>query len=146
MRPDDPRPAWQSLDFGQLCGDTDVNSTELNPLSLIKPRRPIRGISAILLPFTETGDVDWPAFDAHLLRTAEAGLTPAVDMDTGFVHLLDGEVLEPVPDHAQGVVEEGGRGTKGFEVARPPQSLITLGTVSRNRDEIAAGRPDDVLV
>ncbi|MBM3758546.1 MAG: dihydrodipicolinate synthase family protein, partial [Acidobacteria bacterium] len=66
-----------------------MDSTELSPLSLLKPRRPICGISAILLPFAESGAVDWPAFDAHVQRTVEAGLTPAVNMDTGFVNLLD---------------------------------------------------------
>lgn len=64
-------------------------ATPIAPMTLLKPRRPIRGISAILLPFAESGAVDWPAFDAHVQRTAEAGLTPAVNMDTGFVNLLD---------------------------------------------------------
>jgi len=66
-----------------------VIATPIAPMTLLKPRRPIRGISAILLPFAESGAVDWPAFDAHVQRTAEAGLTPAVNMDTGFVNLLD---------------------------------------------------------
>jgi dihydrodipicolinate synthase/N-acetylneuraminate lyase len=57
--------------------------------SLIKPRRRIVGMSAVLLPFNEMGAIDWPGFAAHLARTAAAGLTPAVNMDTGFVHLLD---------------------------------------------------------
>jgi dihydrodipicolinate synthase/N-acetylneuraminate lyase len=56
---------------------------------LLRPRRRITGISAILLPFTAGGDIDWPAFAAHAVRTADAGLTPAVNMDTGYVHLLD---------------------------------------------------------
>jgi dihydrodipicolinate synthase/N-acetylneuraminate lyase len=60
----------------------------LDPLSMIRPRRAITGISAILLPFTASGDIDWPAFAAHCVRTAEAGLTPAVNMDTGFGNLL----------------------------------------------------------
>jgi hypothetical protein len=61
----------------------------LDPLALLRPRRKITGLSAILLPFTSTGDIDWPGFTAHLLRTAEAGLTPAVNMDTGYINLLD---------------------------------------------------------
>jgi dihydrodipicolinate synthase/N-acetylneuraminate lyase len=61
----------------------------LDPLRLLRPRRRITGISAILLPFTAGRAVDWPAFTAHLARTADAGLTPAVNMDTGYVHLLD---------------------------------------------------------
>mgnify|MGYP003349569374 CR=1 FL=1 len=47
-----------------------------------------RGISAVLLPFTESGAVDWVGFEAHVARTAGAGLTPAINMDTGYANLL----------------------------------------------------------
>jgi len=60
----------------------------LDPVAMLRPRRRIVGISAILLPFTADGDIDWLAFSAHCVRTAEAGLTPAVNMDTGFGNLL----------------------------------------------------------
>ena len=60
-----------------------------DPLALLRPRRQIDGISAILLPLTEAGAIDWPGFTAHVLRTADAGLTPAVNMDTGYGNLLD---------------------------------------------------------
>lgn len=50
--------------------------------------RRIEGISAVLLPFREDGRPDYDAFQAHLERTLEAGLVPAVNMDTGYVHLL----------------------------------------------------------
>lgn len=59
-----------------------------DPLTLLRPRRAITGISAILLPFTESGEIDWPGFRAHVARTAAAGLTPAVNMDTGYGNLL----------------------------------------------------------
>ena len=55
----------------------------------LRPRRKVVGMSAILLPMTDTGEVDWPSFRAHVARTAAAGLTPAVNMDTGYVNLLD---------------------------------------------------------
>ena len=45
-------------------------------------------MSAILLPHRSSIEVDWDAFEAHVTRTSEAGLMPAVNMDTGFVHLL----------------------------------------------------------
>jgi dihydrodipicolinate synthase/N-acetylneuraminate lyase len=48
-------------------------------------------MSAVLLPHRSTTEPDWPAFEAHVTRTAEAGLTAAVNMDTGFVHLLSPE-------------------------------------------------------
>lgn len=63
---------------------------------MIRPRRKITGISAILLPFDSDGSVDWIAFYDHLLRTAEAGLTPAVNMDTGYVNLLSDETRKEV--------------------------------------------------
>lgn len=61
----------------------------VDPISLLQPKRKISGISAILLPYAENGGVDWPAFSAHVVRTAEAGLTPAVNMDTGYINLID---------------------------------------------------------
>lgn len=61
----------------------------LVPVTMLRPRRAILGISATLLPFTANGtEIDWQAFSDHLLRTVAAGLTPAVNMDTGFVNLL----------------------------------------------------------
>ncbi len=50
----------------------------------LRPRRKIDGISAVLLPFDPEGRPDWPAFESHLARTANAGIQPAVNMDTGF--------------------------------------------------------------
>ena len=62
---------------------------ELRALSArVRPRRAIRGYSAILLPFDESGRIDWAGFEAHVVRTLEAGLVPAVNMDTGFGPLL----------------------------------------------------------
>ncbi len=78
----------------------------LDPISLITPRRKINGISAILLPLLENESVDWPAFDAHVQRTLTAGLTPAVNMDTGYGHLIDettrAEVLQRTQTIAAG--------------------------------------------
>jgi dihydrodipicolinate synthase/N-acetylneuraminate lyase len=61
------------------------------PLDLLRPGRSITGMSAVLLPHRSTTEIDWRAFEAHVARTAAAGLTPAVNMDTGFVHLLGAE-------------------------------------------------------
>ena len=58
------------------------------PSEMIRPRRRISGISAILLPFRADGEVDWAGFCAHVERTAAAGLVPAVNMDTGYAHLI----------------------------------------------------------
>lgn len=54
-----------------------------------KTGRKILGMSAILLPFASNGDIDWPGFRSHVERTLDAGLVPAVNMDTGYANLID---------------------------------------------------------
>lgn len=71
-----------------LCAVSLPSSALLDPLDMLRPRRKITAISAILLPFTSSGDIDWAAFADHCVRTADAGLRPAVNMDTGFINLL----------------------------------------------------------
>jgi dihydrodipicolinate synthase/N-acetylneuraminate lyase len=70
----------------------------IDPVRMIRPKRKITGMSAVLLPFREDGEIDWDGFCDHVQRTADAGLLPAVNMDTGYVNLLDaatrGQVLE----------------------------------------------------
>ncbi len=73
--------------FEFMSQTIDMNA--IDPLKMIKPRRKIEGISAILLPFQANGEVDWEGFKAHVRRTAAAGLAPAVNMDTGFGNLID---------------------------------------------------------
>ncbi len=66
-----------------------ANASSIDPASLVRPRRAIRGMSAILLPFTADRQIDWDAFAAHVARTAACGITPAVNMDTGYVQLIN---------------------------------------------------------
>ena len=61
----------------------------IDPTQLLRPRRKITGISAILLPLSASGAVDWAGFDAHVARTFNAGLIPAINMDTGYGNLID---------------------------------------------------------
>lgn len=79
-------------------------SAVIDPISMLRPRRKIAGISAILLPFTESGAIDWPAFTAHCIRTADAGLAPAVNMDTGFGNLLDDATKGAVLDATRSAI------------------------------------------
>lgn len=53
-----------------------------------KPNRRIQGISAVLLPYLDHGQVDEAGFRQHVRRTVSAGLRVAVNMDTGYVDLL----------------------------------------------------------
>ena len=75
-------------------------------------------MSAILLPFTPEGAIDWAAFEGHVIRTAEAGLTPAVNMDTGYVQLLDPADATEVLDRTAALT--GGRFVAGAFVADRP--------------------------
>jgi 4-hydroxy-tetrahydrodipicolinate synthase len=50
--------------------------------------RKVQGIAAALLPYRTDGQVDVDAFQKHLVSTQKAGLTNAVNMDTGYVNLL----------------------------------------------------------
>lgn len=61
----------------------------IDPVSMLRPRRKILGMSAILLPYLADHSVDWSSFDRHVERTLAAGLVPAVNMDTGYINLLD---------------------------------------------------------
>jgi dihydrodipicolinate synthase/N-acetylneuraminate lyase len=68
-----------------------MSHASLDPLTLIRPRRKIVGMSAILLPYDDRGRIDWDGFRAHVTRTFAAGLVPAVNMDTGYVNLIGPE-------------------------------------------------------
>ena len=50
-------------------------------------RRPV-GMAAVLLPFEADGSIARDAYQALLRETLHAGLTPAVNMDTGYANLL----------------------------------------------------------
>jgi dihydrodipicolinate synthase/N-acetylneuraminate lyase len=63
----------------------------IDPIAMLRPRRKIVGMSAILLPFDDNGRIDWDGFRAHLARTLDVGLVPAVNMDTGYVNLITPE-------------------------------------------------------
>lgn len=63
-------------------------SFAIDPIRMLRPKRKITGMSAILLPFTTSGEIDWKGFTAHVERTADFELAPAVNMDTGYGNLL----------------------------------------------------------
>lgn len=102
---------------------------------MIRPGRSITGISATLLPFTDEGMVDWEGFETHLARTAEAGLVPAVNMDTGYVNLLDDETRSQVLECTKRTL--GNRSfVAGAFVDDEPGDDLDLDTYRRRIDEI----------
>lgn len=78
-----------------------------NPVQMIKSFRKITGISAILLPFTENGSIHWDGFCAHVARTAQAGIMPAINMDTGYGNLLDDATRREVLTHTRQTLGDG---------------------------------------
>jgi dihydrodipicolinate synthase/N-acetylneuraminate lyase len=59
--------------------------------SLLQRQQPgskVQGIAAALLPYMPNGHVAVEAFQKHLVATNRAGLTNAVNMDTGYVNYL----------------------------------------------------------
>ena len=99
--------------------------TTLNPTELIQTNRRIAGYSAILLPFLDDHSIDWDSFCAHVARTASAGLTPAVNMDTGYVNLLDAPTREAVLKRTQETSSDTGFVAGAF-VADSPGSEWNL--------------------
>ncbi len=55
------------------------------------PNRRIEGQSAVLLPIRDDGRPDFETLAQLVRRTADAGLVPAVNMDTGYANLITDE-------------------------------------------------------
>jgi dihydrodipicolinate synthase/N-acetylneuraminate lyase len=111
--------------------------TEEAVVGRIRPRRTITGMSAVLLPFTADGEIEWPAVEAHIARTRDAGLTPAVNMDTGYVQLLDDATKARVLDLAAEVT--GGDFVAGAHVPDGPGDAYD-DAAYRKAAEAIAGR------
>src|ERR1700712_1123309 len=58
-------------------------------------------MAAVLLPFDTAGNIAEDAYTACLRETVAVGLTPAVNMDTGYVNLLTDAEKERVLQLAQ---------------------------------------------
>ena len=89
----------------------------------IIPNRRITGYSAILLPFTIHGLVDWDAFCAHVARTAVAGLIPAVNMDTGYGNLIDEQTRVDVLRRTRDTL--GGENSPQGHLSTPRQGTLS---------------------
>ena len=108
----------------------------VDPSSLIRLRRSIRGMSAILLPFTADRQIDWDGFNAHVARTAAAGITPAVNMDTGYVQLIDDATRQQALRMARDTVGPGRELVAGACVVDGPGAAF---------DEVAYGRQLEMI-
>ena len=110
----------------------------VDPAALLRPRRVIRGMSAILLPFTADLRIDWDAFSAHVARTAAAGITPAVNMDTGYVQLIDDATRRQALALARETLGPGREFVAGACVVDAPGAGFDEAAYGRQFDAIAA--------
>jgi dihydrodipicolinate synthase/N-acetylneuraminate lyase len=118
---------------------------DFDPIARLRPRRMITGISAILLPFTQAGDIDWPGFTAHVERTAAAGLTPAVNMDTGYGNLLSPAEKLAALDATRAALGDGPFVAGAFVADRPGAAFDRDGYL-REIDAIATCGGTPVIV
>jgi 4-hydroxy-tetrahydrodipicolinate synthase len=83
------------------------------------PNRKITGMAAMLLPFKEDGSIADEAYASLMEETFAAGLTPAVNMDTGYANLLSNEekafVLNLAREAAKGRPFVAGAFVEGLE-------------------------------
>ncbi len=111
------------------------DGADVNITARLRPRRVITGMSAVLVPYTSDGEIDWVAVETHIARTHAAGLTPAVNMDTGYVQLLLEADKERVLDRAAAVT--GGAFVAGAYVADESGARFDLDGYLRASDAIA---------
>lgn len=97
--------------------------------------RKIRGMSAILLPFSK-GEIDWDGFDGHVERTLNAGIVPAVNMDTGFANLIDEATRIAVLKRTQ-VIASGREFVAGAFVGDAPGTPFNLPAYQQQIESIA---------
>ncbi len=82
-------------------------STISNLQKLRKPGRTIEGHAAILLPFERDGSIAEAAYKEALLRTHDAGLGCAVNMDTGYANYLTPKERATMLNWAQKTLPNG---------------------------------------
>ena len=121
--------------IGYSARMTAIPATD--PASLVRPRRVITGMSAILLPVKADRSVDWEGFAAHVSRTSAAGITPAINMDTGYVQLIDDATRRQTLALARDAVGPAGRLVAGACVVDSQGAAF---------DEAAYGRQIEMIV
>ncbi len=90
-------------------------------------------MAAALLPFSASGEIDWSSAEALIARTLESGLTPAVNMDTGYVQMLD----EPSKHRVLDIAAEAGNFVAGAFVNDTEGDSLNLDAYLAAATEIA---------
>src|SRR6185437_6181461 len=110
-------------------------------LSRKKPGRKVRGMAAALLPFEQGGKIAVEAFQRHLVATHRAGLTNAVNMDTGYVNYLSESELEQVLGWTRDALGEGVQFVAGAYIEGQSGDIVTLYRDAMDRIVSFGGTP-----
>jgi len=102
----------------------------------VRPRRKVHGIAAALLPFEANGCIAVEAFQKHLRATHEAGLTNAVNMDTGYVNYLSEAERLQVLGWTRDALDAGVNFIAGAYIENVDGELVSL--YRRQMDQIVA--------
>jgi dihydrodipicolinate synthase/N-acetylneuraminate lyase len=102
----------------------------------LQPGRKVHGIAAALLPFEPDGSIAVEAFQRHLRATHEAGLTNAVNMDTGYVDYLTDAERQQVLHWAHEALGRGVTFIAGAYIEGLDGDLVSL--YRRQMDQIVA--------
>jgi dihydrodipicolinate synthase/N-acetylneuraminate lyase len=113
-------------------------------LNRIRPRRKVKGIAAALLPFEDKGAIAVEAFQKHLLRTHSAGLTNAVNMDTGYVNYLSEEEQQLVLQWTRAALPAQTKFVAGAYIERLDGDIV--GLYRRKIDEIVAHGGTPIII
>jgi dihydrodipicolinate synthase/N-acetylneuraminate lyase len=111
-------------------------SPTVEPMDLLRPRRTVTGMSAVLLPYSDPRTPDLDGLRAHLERTQEAGLVPALNMDTGYGPTLDDEQRVTVLELARSACA-GAEFVAGAHVDDSPGDALDLDRYRRQVELIA---------
>lgn len=106
----------------------------------IIPKRKIEGVSAVLLPFHADNTPDFDGFVTHVERTCATGLTPAVNMDTGYASLLSPETRLKTLD-LMAAVAGGRRFIAGALIENEPGDLVAHYTRTTDTIQQRGGTP-----
>jgi len=114
-----------------------LNSTISLANDLLSPHRTTTGISSVLLPFKDNvATVDWRGFESQIIRIFQSGLFPAVNMDSGFVNLIDSDLRDEVLRRTQAIAS-GRYFAAGAFVDDQPGAQFDLDAYQRSITDIA---------
>jgi 4-hydroxy-tetrahydrodipicolinate synthase len=108
-----------------------------------KRRRKVQGIAAALLPFLPDGRIDVDAFQKHVLFTHQERLMNAVNMDTGYINLLDEVEKRDVLHWTRDVLGQGVPFLAGAYIERLDGDIVSL--YRQQLDTIAASGATPII-